>query len=56
MQEEDEEVTKLLNNPLLKFGVKDKVHCLVKELAPLPDGLVGLTNTPGLYRAKSSIA
>lgn len=56
MTPEDDKVKALLENPLLKFGVKDKCHQLVKPLEPLPDGLVNLAGTPGLYRSKSSIA
>lgn len=44
-EEEDEEIVKLLENPLLKFGVKDIAHRHVKEFTPLPSGLVGLAES-----------
>jgi hypothetical protein len=56
MTEEPEDVKKLLQNPLLKFGVKDKCHTLVKELEPLDIGLMCLCDAPGLQRKKSSIS
>lgn len=56
MTEENEDVKKLLENPLLKFGVKDKCHTLIKELEPLDIGLMCLCDAPGLQRKKSSIS
>jgi hypothetical protein len=43
MAEEDEEVLKLIKNPLIKYGVTDTCLTQVKQLEPLDTGLVSVS-------------
>lgn len=45
---EDENASKLLNNPLLMYGIKDKALIIAKEPSKISENLMTLSTTPGI--------
>ena len=45
---EDEEIAKVLENPLLMYGIQDKFLSIVKSPEPLNESLYIISTTPGI--------
>lgn len=48
MSQEDEKIKAVLQSPLLKYGIHDKVLGIAKPLSPIPESLIKLASVPGI--------